>query len=156
MLNKTALVDSNTMNESNKASNVWSTVMPHTDRNDRGEIRRCFNPTVHPELGYHGCRTMYEGLRYGAALNPLGPCLGFRAVSNTGMATPYIYSSYTEIVARVDCFCAGLDTLNLVPPNPDRMRLIGLYLPNCIEWVVAEHAIFALRGATVPFYDVCM
>ena len=137
------------------SNKMWSTVMPHTSRTDRGEIRRCYNPTVHPEMGLDGCRTMYEGLRHGAALNPLGPCLGFRAVSNTGMATPYIYSSYTEIVARVDCFCAGLDTLNVISLNPDRMKLIGLYLPNCMEWVIAEHAIFSLGGATVPFYDTC-
>jgi long-chain acyl-CoA synthetase len=140
----------------NEATNVWSTVMPHTDRGDRGEIRRCFNPTVNPEMGLEGCRTMYEGFRYGATLNPLGPCLGFRAISNKGMATPYIYSSYSEVVARVDCFCAGLDTLHLVSPNPDNMKLIGLYLPNCMEWVVAEHAIFSLGGATVPLYDTCM
>lgn len=137
------------------ATNVWSTVLPHTARADRGEIRRCFNPSVNPSMGLDGCRTMYEGLRHGAALNPLGPCLGFRAVSTTGFATPFIFSSYTEVVARVDCFCAGLDTLNLVPPNPDNLKLIGLYMPNCMEWVVAEHAIFSLGGATVPFYDTC-
>jgi long-chain acyl-CoA synthetase len=108
-------------------------------------------------MGVDGCRTMYEGMRYGAKLNPLGPCLGYRAISNTsGMPTPYIYSSYTETLARMDCFAAGLDTLLLVPLNTDRLKLIGIYLPNCMEWVVTEHAIFALGGATVPMYDTCM
>jgi long-chain acyl-CoA synthetase len=137
------------------STNRWSTVIPHTARSNRGDIRRCLDPTVNPSLGYLGCRTLYEGLRRGATLNPLGPCLGFRAVSTTGFATPYIYSSYTEIVARVDCVAAGLDALSLVPENnpTDKLRLIGLYLPNCMEWVIAEHAIYALGGATVPFYD---
>lgn len=137
---------------------IWSTIVPHTSRTDnRGNIRRCYNPTVHPQMGVDGCRTMYEGIRYGAKLNPLGPCLGYRAISNTsGMPTPYIYSSYTETVARIDCFAAGLETLLLVPLNPDRLKLIGIYLPNCMEWVVTEHAIFALGGATVPMYDTCM
>jgi long-chain acyl-CoA synthetase len=139
------------------STNRWSTVIPNTARSNRGDIRRCLDPTVNPSMGYVGCRTLYEGLRRGATLNPLGPCLGFRAVSTTGFATPYIYSSYTEIVARVDCVAAGLAALSLVPENnpTDRLRLIGLYLPNCMEWVIAEHAIYALGGATVPFYDTC-
>eukprot|EP00980_Cylindrotheca_fusiformis_P004633 scaffold991_cov128-Cylindrotheca_fusiformis.AAC.5 len=131
----------------------WSTVVPNTSRADRGDIRRSKDPASHPELGYRGVQTLYEALRRGQTLNPLGPCLGFRAVSTNGMATPFIYSSYTEIVARVDCFAAGLDTLKLVPPNEDNMTLIGLYMKNCMEWFIAEHAIFCLSGATVPFYD---
>ena len=136
---------------------LWSTIVPHTSRpNNRGNIRRCYDATVHPQMGVDGCRTMYEGIRFGAKLNPLGPCLGYRAISNTsGMPTPFIYSSYTEVLARLDCFAAGLDTLMLVPLNPDQMKLIGIYLPNCMEWVVTEHAIFALGGATVPMYDTC-
>lgn len=145
--------DSNTK-RNGTCTSVWSTVMPQTSRlGIRGDIRRCFDPTVNPEMGRDGCRTMYEGLRHGAAINPLGPCLGFRAVSTTGLATPFIYSSYTEVVARVNALAAGLDVLRLVPPNPDNIKLLGLYMPNCIEWVTAEHAIFTLGGATVPLYD---
>ena len=136
---------------------LWSTVVPHTSRaNHRGPIRRCYNPSVNPQMGVDGCRTMYEGIRHGAKLNPLGPCLGYRAISNSsGLPTPYIYSSYTETVARIDCLAAGFDTLLLAPLNLDRLKLIGIYLPNCMEWVITEHAIFALGGATVPMYDTC-
>ena len=67
---------------------------------------------------------MYECFRRGAALNPLGACLGFRAVSTSGLATPYIHSSYTEVIARINAFAAGLDTLNLVSPNEDGMVLV--------------------------------
>lgn len=141
------------MSSSSKVADQWSTVMPNTSREDRGDIRRSGNPLLHPELGYKGCQTMYEGFRRGQALNPLGPCLGFRAVSSNGMATPYIYSSYTEVLARIDCFAAGLDTLNLCPPTEDKLTLLGLYMKNCMEWVIAEQAIFCVSGATVPFYD---
>jgi long-chain acyl-CoA synthetase len=103
----------------------WSTVVSNTSRDDRGDIRRSGDPLRHPELGYKGCQTLYEGFRRGQALNPLGACLGFRAVSTSGLATPYIYSSYTEILARVDSFAAGLDTLNLVPPTEDNMTLVS-------------------------------
>lgn len=132
---------------------IWSTVVPNTGREDRGAIRRCYNPHVHPELGVRGCQTLYETFRRGAAVNPLGPCMGFRAVSTTGFATPYIYSSYSECLARVDAFCAGLDKLDLIRPTSDGMRLLCLYLPNCMEWNLAEQAVFGLAGATVPLYD---
>jgi hypothetical protein len=79
----------------------------------------------HPELGFNGCQTLYEGFRWGQALNPLGACLGFQAVSTSGLATPYIYSSYTKILARVNSFAAGLDTLNLVPSTEDNMTLVS-------------------------------
>ena len=127
----------------------WSTVVVDSSTNVRGDIRRSGDPTRHPELGYVGCRTLYEGFRRGHALNPLGACLGFRAVGTNGMATPYIYSSYTEILARVNAFAAGLETLHLVPPTKDdKMVLIGLYMKNCLEWFIAEHAIFCVSGAT--------
>lgn len=133
--------------------NRWSTIVPNTDREDRGEIRRCFDGSWNPELGCDGCRTLYEALRHGKSINPLGPCLGFRATSTSGFATPYIYSSYTEIVARVDAVAAGLEALDLVRPNDTNLKLLGLYLPNCMEWVISEHAIYSIGGATVPFYD---
>lgn len=141
---------------------VWSTVVESTARHDRGEIRRSWDPVVHPELGVQGCRTLYEGFRRGCRLNPLGPCMGYRAVSTTGFATPYIYSSYTECLARVDAVAAGLDVLQLLAPNGDnddnndngtKMKVIGLYSKNCMEWVITEHAAYAVGGVTAPFYD---
>jgi hypothetical protein len=134
-----------------------STILPQTSRkNERGDIRRGGDATRHPELGFKGCRTLYEGFRRGHKLNPLGACLGFRAISTNGLATPYIYSSYTEVSARINAFAAGLDTLNLVPPttkDDGEMILVGLYMKNCMEWFIAEQAIFCVSGATVPFYD---
>lgn len=102
----------------------WTTIVPNTSTDSRGDIRRNGNPLRHPELGFQGCQTLYEAFRRGHALNPLGPCLGFRAVSTTGMATPYIYSSYSEVLARVNAFAAGLDTLDLVLPTHDNMTLV--------------------------------
>lgn len=99
--------------------NLWSAVVPSTSRKDRGDIRRSADPTVQPQLGVHGCRTLYESFRCGAKRNPMGPCMGFRAVSTNGFATPFIYSSYTECLARVNSFGAGLEKLGLVQRNPD-------------------------------------
>ena len=102
-----------------KPTQQWSTVVKDSARKDRGDIRRCYDPSLHPELGVDGCRTLHEGFRLGAELNPLGPCLGFRAVSSNGFATPFIHASYTECLARIDAFAAGLDELELVAPNED-------------------------------------
>lgn len=131
-----------------------SVVVSQTSReNERGDIRRA-GETFHPQLGYKGCRTLYEGFRRGHKINPLGPCLGFRAFSTNGIATPYIYTSYTEVLARVNAFAAGLHILDMVTPTKDEgLKLIGLYMGNCMEWFIAEQAIFCLSGATVPFYD---
>ena len=106
-----------------KDKNKYSVELPDTYTSDRGGIRRG-DVLTHPELGVDGVQTLYEGLRRGLALNPLGPCLGFRAMSSSGFPTPYIYSSYTECVARVDAFAAGLDCLDLVEKNPDGMILV--------------------------------
>lgn len=63
----------------------------------------------------------------------------------------------------VDSFAAGLEALKLVNDNHSKddgdgdsekdMKLLGLYMKNCMEWVVAEHAIYTIGGATVPLYD---
>ena len=139
-------------------TNEWSTIVPQTDRpGERGCLRRSFNPMLHPQLGIHGCRTLYETLRHGVTANPLGPCLGYRATSTTGFATPFIYPSDREILARVESLAAGLEALDLVPPIPQddplllrnsqsTLKLLGLYIPNCVEWILAEHAIFTVGG----------
>ena len=75
--------------------------------------------------------------------------------SNSGFATPYVYGSYGECVARVDALAAGLDTSSehLLDKNDDGMLLLGIYMKNSTEWILAEQAIYCLGGATVPFYD---
>lgn len=105
----------------------WTHVVPNSSTENRGEIRRSGRTQVGPVLNYYGCQTLYEMFRRGHALNPLGPCLGFRAVSTDGTPTPFIYSSYSEVLARVDSFAAGLDTLNLVLPTDDNMTLVRLF-----------------------------
>ena len=30
---------------------------------------------------------------------------------------------------------------------------LGIYMKNCVEWVLAEQGVFCLSGATVPLYD---
>jgi long-chain acyl-CoA synthetase len=79
-------------------------------------------------------------------------------VSTTGFATPFIYSSYSECLARVNAVAAGLDGLGLLCPNDDDggrlgLKVIGLYSKNCVEWVIAEHAAYSVGAVTAPLYD---
>lgn len=67
----------------------WSVEVPNTSRppnhpsggggGGRGNIRRSYDPLASPTLGALGVRTLYEALRRGCDINPLGPCLGYRA-----------------------------------------------------------------------------
>lgn len=75
--------------------------------------------------------------------------------SNSGFATPYVYASYGECVARVESIAAGLEAggQGLLDRNGDGLLLLGIYMRNCPEWILAEQAVYCLGGATVPFYD---
>jgi long-chain acyl-CoA synthetase len=55
-----------------------------------------------------------------------------------------------QALGRVDALHAALCTRNAFAPNADGMPLLALYMKNCPEWVLAEQACFASRGATVP------
>lgn len=47
--------------------------------------------------------------------------------SNSGFATPFVYGSYGECVARIDALAAGLDKggEKLLDKNEDGMLLVG-------------------------------
>ena len=107
---------------------MYSLEVPQTGTSTTTPIRRHPNPNTSPQFAVKGCRTLYEVLRRGQSISPLGPCMGYRAVSTTdGAATPYIYSSYTEIVTRVDAIAAGLEKLGIVERNEDGLLLVRLH-----------------------------
>ena len=37
--------------------------------------------------------------------------------------------------------------------NDDGLLLLGIYMKNCMEWILAEQSVYCLGGCTVPFYD---
>lgn len=119
--------------EANKHHHKWSIEVAHTLKSDRGNIRRSSDPFASPKIAHEGCYTLYEALRRGLELNPMGPCLGFRAISSTGFPTPFIFSSYTEVVSRVDSFAAGLDRMQLISTNDTGMKLVSFVVTYCFE-----------------------
>lgn len=74
-------------------------------------------------------------------------------MDSRGQATPFVFQTYGEVERRIDNLAAGLRHAQLMKPNPDGMRLLGIYCRNRPEWVIAEQACFADGGMTVPMYD---
>ena len=46
-----------------------------------------------------------------------------------------------------------MDSMNLVKENSTGLKCLGLYMKNCMEWTLSEHAVYAIGGCTVPCYD---
>ena len=57
----------------------------------------------------------------------------FTSSSNSGFATPYVYGSYGESVARIDALAAGLDKggEQLLDKNADGMLLVRYLCRVC-------------------------
>ena len=120
-----------TTTSDNKQCSVYSTVIPGSvSVLGRTAIRRSANPSASPELAYKGCYSLYECVRRGKDIAPMGPCLGYRAVSTSGAATPYVYCNYTEIVARIDAIAAGLQRLHLLTERNDSGMLLVSYISD--------------------------
>ena len=132
---------------------TYSVAVPGTATRTSTAVRRCPGPAG-PELSLRGCLTAHEAFVRSATERPGAPCLGWRPVDDNGVAAPFVFETYSEVLFRVKCFGAGLRELGLLEPSGrGQLRALGLYSKNCREWFVAEQACYAHRAATVPLYD---
>ncbi len=131
----------------------YSVEVPNTATATSGPIRRFPDGEINPQLAYDGCYTIYELFRRSVAVYPHRPFLGHRPIDSEGNPAPYVFESYEETARRVDHLASALVHEDLCPPTADGLRLLGLYMKNCPEWVIADQAAFALHAATVPLYD---
>eukprot|EP00667_Euglena_gracilis_P005469 EG_transcript_5509 len=110
-----------------------------------------------------GVATCYEAMQAGARKNPNGPCFGTRRITGANpkgqpIAGEYVWQTYTEVNSRIADFGSGLLALGLIPEVPGiketgPLRLLGLFMKNRAEWVIAEHGCFRQGASTVPMYD---
>ncbi|KAF4690128.1 hypothetical protein FOZ60_000584 [Perkinsus olseni] len=85
---------------------------------------------------------------------PDRPCHGTRPILDDGSVGPFEWQTYKEVYERIINFGRGLEELNLLSKSEDgSMRLIGIYMKNRSEWVIAEQGAFTRRTTTVPLYD---
>lgn len=131
----------------------YSVEVPNTETATSGPIRRFPDGEINPQLAYDGCYTIYELFRRSVAVYPHRPFLGHRPIDSEGNAAPYVFESYEEAARRVDHLASALEHEDLCPATPDGLRLLGLYMKNCPEWILADQAAFTIHGATVPLYD---
>ena len=92
------------------------------------------------------CRTVYEVFRHGALNSSGGLCLGWRA----NHRAPYQWCTYQEVIKRATNFGSGLISMGLTPGSH---TMVGIYAPNCPEWVVAEQGVYSYSMILVPLYD---
>ncbi|EER06432.1 Long-chain-fatty-acid--CoA ligase, putative [Perkinsus marinus ATCC 50983] len=82
------------------------------------------------------------------------PCHGTRPRLDDGSVGPYEWQTYKEVYDRILNFGRGLEHLNLLSKSGDgSMRVIGIYMKNRSEWIIAEQGAFTRRATTVPLYD---
>lgn len=62
----------------------------------------------------------------------------------------YQWLNYNEALLRAKNFGAGLISLGL---QPGSQTLVGLYSPNCPEWILTEQACYTYSLVVVPLYD---
>ncbi|KAF4654170.1 hypothetical protein FOL47_010108 [Perkinsus chesapeaki] len=82
---------------------------------------------------------------------PDRPCHGTRPLLDDGVG-PFEWQTYKDVYNRIVNFGRGIEELNLLSDDGS-MRLIGLYMKNRSEWVIAEQGAFTRRATTVPLYD---
>ncbi|KAJ1555340.1 hypothetical protein HK096_003485 [Nowakowskiella sp. JEL0078] len=91
--------------------------------------------------------TTFEVLLRGVQTSGELPFLGKRSLAD-GVAGPYVWESYNEVLSHVKNFGYYLHHLGL-----QRQQNIGLFSVNRPEWVIAEQGSFSMGLSTVPLYD---
>lgn len=99
-------------------------------------------PTLPP-----GVKNLHENLLHGAQVAGDKHYMGHRLITD-GVAGPYEWQGYNQVLARVIDLGAGLVKLGLAADTN-----IGLFSINKPEWVIAEHACYVQAMITVPLYD---
>ncbi|KAF4663713.1 hypothetical protein FOL47_005582, partial [Perkinsus chesapeaki] len=95
--------------------------------------------------------TSFDVLKRAAERYPDRPCHGTRPLLDDGVG-PFEWQTYKDVYNRIVNFGRGIEELNLLSDDGS-MRLIGLYMKNRSEWVIAEQGAFTRRATTVPLYD---
>ena len=97
---------------------------------------------------YKGCKTLWE--TFDRAVSEFGdrPALGRRPIGPDGSAGPYEWMTYSkagEYAAAIGSAMAGLGL--------KRKARVGVYGPNCPEWMLVMQGVNRMGMHCVPLYD---
>jgi len=109
--------------------------------------------------------TLYENFQRGVRLYGDRPCLGSRMVMEAdgeSKGAPQLgefeFMTYNDVQKQVMRFGSGMISMDLAPAKDHgkvegTFGILGLYMKNRFEWVVAEQACNAWSKVTCPLYD---
>lgn len=76
------------------------------------------------------------------------PCLGKRTIDENGVAGPYEFMTYGEVLEEVKQVAAGIASFSL----PEQ-AIVGIYSNNRPRWQIAEYASYCSNLCVVALYD---
>ena len=103
-----------------------------------------------------GAKTCYETFQHGVKNFPNRPCLGTVGGPTGETITFLTYEEVGKAVAKLAanlaakglCNSSSTSNSNSVGGGP----LLGIFMKNCPEWIVAEQAAYSIGAAVVPLY----
>ncbi|EQC27328.1 hypothetical protein SDRG_14852 [Saprolegnia diclina VS20] len=102
----------------------------------------------------HPVSTLFQSLARTARLHPTRPFLGHRPVDANGDAAPYEWQSYASCYERIQAIGSALLSSDLIASSDDDgHKLLGIYMKNRPEWVLAQYAAYYAGATVVPIYD---
>jgi hypothetical protein len=153
---------------------MQAVVVPDSAIGPLGPIHRSIYTDLVGRTALDGCFTLHETFQTAAKRFEQSPCLGERARSSipasilpasTPSSAPslgrFLFESYADVATKVAQLGSGMDYLDCLRSqysgdkdgNMKGVKLVGLYMKNCKEWIVAENACYSRSAATVPMYD---
>ncbi|KAK1937459.1 fatty acyl-CoA synthetase 3 [Babesia divergens] len=120
--------------------------------------RNSDSETLKSARDYGNLSTMWDVFQKGLQRNPNAPCLGKRVVNEDGSYGPYVFMTYKEVEESAIAVGSALAQLPIVSQPSDNpkvkdSKMVGLFLPNCVEWVILEQACNAYGYTLVPIYN---
>ena len=131
----------------------YATQVPNTSSASSGPVYRTHKRSLIGETGLRGSTTLHESFASCVLRTPNNPCLGERLLDSSSAAGPFIFKSYGEVGRAVGDFASGLIKQQLLTPNSDGMKILGVYMKNNSSWTIAEYACYSQSAITVPLYD---
>lgn len=95
---------------------------------------------------YEDVKTTHEALLRGIRVTNNGPCLGTRQPSSK----EYVWTSYQQLYDNAQQLGSAFLAKGLKPVDT---TCIGIYSPNCPEWVISEEACAMFSMVVVPLYE---
>ncbi|GFE55346.1 fatty acyl- synthetase 3 [Babesia ovis] len=113
--------------------------------------------TVKTAMDYGNFNNMWDVFQHGLQMNPDAPCIGKRDVNADGSLGSYRFMTYKQVEASAILIGSALAQILDLPqamedPTIKEARMIGIFVANCIEWLILEQACNAYAYTLVPIY----